>query len=115
MELNKIIEIQENFDSKHGWSSKEIKNIDLLIESLQDDTIGIVGELGEFANILKKIKREQYEDKERYFTERYNDLHEEIVDVFIYLIRIVSTLNIDLEKEYFRKIVFNIERFRKYE
>lgn len=52
MELNKIIEIQENFDSKHGWSSKEIKNIDLLIESLQDDTIGIVGELGEFANIL---------------------------------------------------------------
>lgn len=115
MEIKEIIKVQEKFDAEHGWSNKGIEDINLLIELLQDDVIGMVGELGEFANILKKIKREKCEDKDLYFNNSYNNLSEEIVDVFIYLIRIVSTLNIDLEKEYMKKKNVNKERFKKYE
>jgi len=115
VELGKIQEFQEKFDKAHGWCWSSPKDIHEKLSFLQYVTVALLGELGEFANILKKIVR------------NYNSLHidpdeksfemlkEELVDLFIYLLIAANILHMDLEKVYFKKMKFNEKRFKKYE
>ncbi|XUC94186.1 hypothetical protein IGJ12_001349 [Enterococcus sp. DIV0802b] len=109
------MEIQNEFDKKHGWSNSEAKTIAKKIDQLKDDIVGFTGEMGEFSNIVKKISREPSDEMDIFFENNIENMNEEIVDVFIYLLRIMITLDIDLEKEYLKKLEFNERRFKKFE
>jgi len=70
----------------------------------------LVGELGEFANTLKKVNRgdTSYQDARA-------NLEEELTDVFIYLMQIANQMGINLEDSYLRKLEKNRQRFKSYE
>ncbi|MGC8812575.1 MAG: dUTP diphosphatase [Candidatus Aenigmatarchaeota archaeon] len=113
MSLNEIAKFQREFDKKHGWdwskSSQEDK-----IKCLQYGTIALAGEVGEFANIVKKILREFNYSKEIPEKE-YEKLKEEIIDIFVYFIKLADQiLQLDIEKEYFKKMKVNEKRFIKF-
>ncbi len=116
MELNEIIKIQNDFDEKHGWLMTE-KNIQSYINYLSQDSIGLLGELGEFANHIKKLNIlvDHEEELSSTFEDIKSKLQGEIVDVFVYLVRLSTHLDMDLEKKYLEKLSFNAERFKKYE
>lgn len=116
MELNDIREKQRDFDARHKWlptdSPAEI------LKFLQEDTIGLCGEVGELAGIVKVLaleSRRSPNDLAAELSKRTPEFEDEVVDVFIYLIRIATYLNIDLEQCYLRKLSKNRERFRRYE
>ncbi|MEM5793706.1 MAG: MazG-like family protein [Candidatus Aenigmatarchaeota archaeon] len=113
MDLKEIAKFQREFDKKHGWdwskSSKEEK-----IKHLQYATIALAGEVGEFANTVKKILREFNFSREIPKGE-YEKLKEEIIDVFVYFIKIADQLlELDVEKEYLKKMEKNEKRFAKF-
>jgi NTP pyrophosphatase (non-canonical NTP hydrolase) len=113
MSLKEITKFQREFDKKHGWdwssSSQEDK-----IKNLQYGTIALAGEVGEFANTVKKILRE-FQVLNKISEKDYEKMKEELVDVFIYTIKLADQLlNFDLEKEYFKKMKLNEKRFKKF-
>ena len=86
MELRKVMELQHKFDKSHSgkfdWASKITeKNIDVLALLL----ICIMGELGEFSNIVKKVSRGDFS-----LESARNQLEDELADIFIYLIKICN-------------------------
>lgn len=111
MTLQELIELQKKFDGNHKgnfmWNSKVT---DSNIEILEFLLVSLAGELGETANIVKKIVRGDFK-----LEEKKEDLQEELADVFIYLLKLSYQLEIDLEKAYLEKMKKNQERFRKYE
>jgi NTP pyrophosphatase (non-canonical NTP hydrolase) len=71
-------------------------------------TVAMTGELGEFANLVKKVARGSMT-----MEEARQGLSEELTDVFIYMMNIVGILGIDLTREYNRKRQTNVRRFGK--
>ena len=110
MTLEKIKEYQKNFDDKYKGDIEFNETInDSNLEPLEHLIVCLLGELGEFANIVKKIKRGDFS-----LNEKKNELKEEYIDIFIYLIKISNQLNIDIEKEYFTKMKKNEKKFQKF-
>ncbi|KUO52225.1 MAG: hypothetical protein APF76_04075 [Desulfitibacter sp. BRH_c19] len=111
MDLKEIIKIQEEFDQNHSskfnWN-KKITNDNL--EMLEFILISMFGEIGETANLVKKIIRGDFK-----LDEKRSALSEEIADIFIYLIKLSNQLDIDLEQSYFNKLEKNRKRFQRYE
>lgn len=111
MEFKDLVELQKEFDKKHqstfNWSVPiDESNLDVLAFLL----ISLIGEVGEASNIVKKIIRGDFS-----FNEKKSALSEEFADVMIYLFKIAYQLNIDLEKEYLKKLEINKERFKIFE
>ncbi len=70
--------------------------------------IALVGEVGEFANLLKKgIRGDGDTNNEAY----HSLLAFELTDIFIYLMNIAGMMNVDLEKMYQVKREQNVGRF----
>lgn len=71
-------------------------------------TVAMFGEMGEFANIVKKIERGSLnlENPNVQF-----NLRDELADVLIYLLNLAGILNVDLLYAYGDKRVRNEERF----
>jgi len=110
MELNQILKMQSDFDATHSsrqsWNAPITKdNVELLEHLL----VCLIGEIGECANIAKKVVRGdcQYEDARP-------QLASELADSFIYLAKICNQANIDLEHEFFQRLDYNRQRFKKY-
>lgn len=118
MDISEIVALQKEFDENHGWSHNS-SSISEKIDFINKDIVGSVGEIGEFANLIKKLNllNNRFSDEElnEKFTELLPHLQEELIDAFIYLIRISSHLNMDIGKEYLRKYNLNKVRFEKYE
>lgn len=115
MELKQLVQMQRDFDERHGWNpDKTVPTA--VFRAVQDDVIGMLGELGEFANIVKKItleaKTSTDSDLAGTIGARHDRLSEELVDAFIYLVRLASHLGIDLEHAYLKKLRTNEERFK---
>jgi len=119
MELKELQEIQRNFDRKHGWETGTHLEKEKLLMCLQQDLIGLFGEAGEFANVLKRITlgchKRPPQDLNSLFSNSMGNLREEIVDTFIYLIRLADSLGVDLESEYLKKLQFNEIRHKEFE
>ncbi|GAU78540.1 hypothetical protein F3D3_3174 [Fusibacter sp. 3D3] len=79
-------------------------------EMLQFLVVCLAGEFGETANIIKKVIRGDFK-----LSEVKSQLSEEIIDIFIYVIKLAYQLNIDIENEFLAKHRKNTERFKKYE
>lgn len=111
MTLKELAAFQEDFDSRHEgyfrWNG-QITNEN--IEMLEFLIVSLTGEVGETANIVKKIAR-----GDCLWEEKKNELQEEIADIFIYLLKMSYQMDIDLEEAYLNKMKKNQERFRKYE
>lgn len=69
-------------------------------------TLGLIGEAGEVANLVKKVKRGDASWME--MTPRLGD---EMADVLIYLCDLAEVLGVDLAAEWAKKRAFNEERF----
>ena len=110
MDIKQIIALQTEFDKRHvsnepffvPISSANPKDLEHLV-------VCMLGELGEYANILKKIVRGDVT-----YSEAELLLNEELTDVFIYLIKIAGQTGLDLEKSYIEKLTKNEARFAKW-
>ncbi len=96
---------QEILADSRAWFGDEIAF------SLTDVALGLTGEAGEFADLIKKVMRGTHS-----LEEHGRDLALELVDVFIYVVKGAALLGIDLEQVYDYKRTYNAERFaRKYD
>ena len=110
MTLQEIIQYQKSFDSLHSSAFDwDTEITDENIEILEFLLLSITGELGEMANIVKKIRRGDF-----LLSQKKEELSEEMADIFIYLIKMSYQLNINIEEAYFKKMHKNFERFSHY-
>lgn len=114
MELKDLIAKQLEQDELHGfkWS---FDNDAELYSQVTKDLVGMLGEIGELANIVKKanIKIERDEVYNFDMSAARKDMGEELADTFIYLIRLAAMLNTDLETELLNKIEYNKKRYAR--
>lgn len=91
------------------WQIADERDLVLRLEFLSN---ALAGEVGEFANIVKKIaRRELYGGEGKGLGEAREELEEELIDVFIYIMTVAALLGFDLEKAYLAKLEKNKERF----
>src|SRR6056297_316386 len=118
MDLKDLIKKQKEFDKKHNWTLEE-NNLENILELVNKDLVGLYGEIGEFSNLIKKINLEMdggnIDTANKLYLEYENKLSEELIDAFIYIIRIATHLDIDITSTYLQKLNYNKERFKKYE
>jgi NTP pyrophosphatase (non-canonical NTP hydrolase) len=76
------------------------------LENLTLQTLGLVGESGEFAEIIKKVTRGDFS-----LEVKLDDLKEELIDVLYYWLHIAALLQMDIVEEYFAKRAINDRRF----
>jgi len=105
--MNEIIQALKSFDRKRAWNTYEREmSQEELIRTIHNLLVATMGELGEFANEVKKCHRDN----------TWNDaaLKEELTDTFIYLLKLSFTLNMDLKESFFAKLAKNEERFKHF-
>lgn len=108
--LKELSNLQISFDLGHKGKKPFFQKITAdNFEELEHLTVCLAGEVGEFANIVKKIRRGDFD-----FEEGKKNFEGELADVFIYLIKLASQLDIDLEEAFLKKREQNINRFKEY-
>lgn len=116
MELSALIRRQIERDRRRGFPV-EFSTEGEQIQQLMRDLVGLLGEVGEFANILKKV--ELGRTNPRYvapsLADAQSDLEEELADTAIYLFRLSEILKVDLEEAILTKIKANDQRYKKLE
>jgi NTP pyrophosphatase (non-canonical NTP hydrolase) len=112
MELSALIESQLSADIRRGFEA-EFDTDEQRVAQLEKDLVGLMGEVGEFANILKKIRlaatHAKYEGPS--LETAAPVLREELADAFIYLMRLSVILKADLEADVVQKMRANEHRY----
>lgn len=107
MTINEFFSKQRAFDSSYEilrkWSAKITYENPGVLEYL---VLAATGEMGEVANLTKKIIR-----GDAALEESREALTEEITDVFIYLLKLIDQLDIDIEKSYDEKMKRNAVKY----
>lgn len=116
MDFSAIIKRQIGSDERRGFPvSFETENQQY--DQLTHDLVGLMGEVGEFANELKKVglglANPRYEGPS--LKDVAPHLREELADAAIYLIRLSTGLGGDLEQDILSKMDVNDDRYRKLE
>lgn len=75
-------------------------------KDLMNITLGICGEAGEVADIVKKLGRGTMT-----LQAAVDEIKVELIDVLYYTLHLCHLLQIDIEMEYIKKSAFNDERF----
>ncbi len=114
MHLEDITKFQKEFDARHGWTDEFKEFDDKFFDRLQYAAIALPGEVGEFANMLKKIIREK-KLTGKVNSEYLASMKEELTDVFIYLIILSIILKVDIGEAYYGKMKRNEEKYRNFE
>lgn len=108
--INDLIERQRTFDRQHSGEIPFYIEIDEKNpQELEHLVVCLLGELGEFANLLKKVRRGDFA-----LASVKEELDEELVDVFIYLLKIASQFHVDLEAGYEKKMEKNAIKFQHF-
>ncbi|MEM1890321.1 MAG: MazG nucleotide pyrophosphohydrolase domain-containing protein [Pyrobaculum sp.] len=112
MDLAKAVEIQLQFSKEkfpRFWNIESEVDKALRLEYLSN---ALAGEVGEFANLVKKVVRGVVYGVGDFDLERAKSkLAEELIDVFIYTLTIAGLLEIDIEGEFIKKLEKNRKRF----
>lgn len=109
--LKSLQQFQENFDRSHRGRVPFFEELSSeSIEALEHSVVCLVGEVGEFANIVKKVRRGDFE-----YDAVSPDLAEELSDVFAYTLKLANMMGIDLSDAYLAKMEKNKQKFGKYE
>lgn len=116
MEIRELLEIQRRFDREHGWGTEKTE-LEERLKAMEKDLIGLLGEVGEVANCLKKVRLyvDAGRDAQKVYDNEAPHLREELIDAFIYLVRLLDLTETDLEKEYLAKLANNRERYSEFE
>lgn len=103
MNIQDLIKLQVEFDEAHGFNlSFNNSNEKYLL--ISKEIVGLVGEVGEFANIVKKINLSLDANEQISNLSILEDnLSEELIDTLVYLIRLSVLLNVDIPSEYLKK------------
>lgn len=113
MDLAALMKIQIMADEKRGFPVRFGGDRERVMQ-LMKDLVGLFGEIGEFANLIKKIEirlnHPAYDGPS--LAESRDQLSEEVIDSFIYLMRLAAILEIDLEVELLKKMQINQERYK---
>jgi len=105
MDLKEIFDLQRSFDRKRGWNLYEkCRTPAETIDFMEHFVLVTVEELGEVSRVRKQVLR----DKQGF---NVKALKQEMVDLFVYLIQACMALDMDLEKEYLRKMKESEGRF----
>lgn len=105
--MNEVAKALLEFDRQRNWNDyeKAVTETEKL-EVLNKQIVNLLGEFGEFANEVKKCRRDKvWKEKE---------LKEELADMYIFLLKMVFTLNMNLETETLQKIKINETRFKHF-
>lgn len=112
MELATLVEHQIARDRRRGFAVDFTSNADRYAQ-LSHDLVGLVGEIGEFANLLKKVglglTHPGYTGPS--LDEASPSLREELADAIIYIFRLSTILGGDLEADLLAKMKVNDERY----
>ncbi len=112
MNLSELMKMQMDFSREkfpQFWKIEDEKDLALRLEYL---TNALAGEVGEAANIVKKVVRSVvYNRGDLRLRDVREELEEELTDVFIYTLTIAGLLGLDLEKAFYRKLEVNKKRF----
>ena len=113
MELADLIRHQIERDRHRGFAVDFDSDRERL-DQLMRDLVGLLGEVGEFANLLKKVGLGQTTPGyvAPSLANASADLREELADAAIYLFRLATILGGNLEQDILRKIQINDERYR---
>ncbi len=113
MELRELQKIQKEFDLEYFPEFWRIEGYEDFLDRLEYLVVALAGEVGEFANIVKKMRRE-YMHLGLEERERLDQLREELIDIFIYTVITANLLEMDLEEWFRKKLSLNRERFDRY-
>jgi len=109
--IEELISLQKEFDGKHqSWFRWDEEISEKNIQVLEYLLLATLGELGEAANITKKVIRGDFS-----FAEAKERIGEEVIDVLIYALKLSYQLKLDVRSEYLKKMEKNKNRFQKYE
>ena len=115
MDLKDLVSSQRAFDKRHGWTPAP-NDPRAICSYMTKDLVGLLGEIGEFANLVKKL--DLIADDEAVLAKAMSDssdmLEDELIDTLIYVLRLASHLDVDLEAAYNRKRDINEQRFKKF-
>lgn len=116
MDLQTLLNMQRDFDQRHGWSLDTVPP-DRRLDMLEQEIIGLMGEVGELANLVKKARLDvdRFSTASEAFDQITSGMREELVDIFIYLLRLFGLTETDIAAEYGKKLKINIGRFKKFE
>jgi NTP pyrophosphatase (non-canonical NTP hydrolase) len=116
MDLAALMKTQIAGDEKRGFPVRFGDDRERVMQ-LMKDLVGLFGEIGEFSNLIKKIgiKLDHPAYDGPSLSESRDRLREEVVDSFIYLMRLAAILETDLEAELLKKIQNNVERYKPLE
>ena len=114
MNLEALIGMQVSADRQHGFPL-DFENDEARLTQIERDLVGMFGEAGEFANLLKKVRLSAEHDEYSgpHFREALADLRSELADTAIYLMRLSVMLECDLEAEILAKMKLNDGRYQK--
>jgi NTP pyrophosphatase (non-canonical NTP hydrolase) len=105
LELKQFLKIQRDFDRKLGWNTyEECRTPEDKLNFMEHFVLVTVEELGE----ISRVRKQYYRDKQSLAVE---ELTHELMDIFVYFMQACMALNIDLEKEYLKKVEYNEKRF----
>ncbi|GFE76891.1 hypothetical protein [Novosphingobium sp. TCA1] len=114
MDLSKLIERQLAADRRRGFLL-DFKTDTGRLRQIEEDLIGLFGEVGEFANLIKKIRLAH--DHPDYVGPALEDesqsLRMELADAAIYIIRLSELLGGNLEADILSKMDINDGRYGK--
>lgn len=103
--MKEIIERLQTFDKAHGWDNYANLETELeKIEALERNIVHLLGEFGEFANEVKKARRDG--------TFHIDTFREEWVDMFTFMLKLSFVLDMDIEMEWNKKMDYNDQRFK---
>lgn len=114
MELNQLVDMQVKLDESNGFPVTFLDSKERY-DQLSKDLVGLFGEIGEFANVVKKIniKLARPDEYELDLGKAQEALQEELVDSLIYIIRVSAILGMNLEEAVLQKIRLNSARYAK--
>jgi len=107
LELKQFFEVQKEFDRKLGWNAYEnCRTPEEALKFMEHFVLVMVEELGE----ISRVRKQYYRDKQMF---TFEQLKEELVDIFVYFMQACMALNMDLEKDYLAKVKDNEKRFTR--
>lgn len=115
MDLEALIDMQVSADRQHGFPL-DFEDDEARLTQIERDLVGLFGEVGEFANLLKKVRLSAIHDEYNgpQFRGALADLRSELADTAIYLMRLSILLECNLEAEILTKMKFNDGRYQKF-
>lgn len=113
MQLLELIQFQIQADERRGFPVRFENDLERH-DQLMRDLVGLVSEVGEFADSLKRVglaaSTKGYRGPN--LSDATPQLRSELADISIYVFRLMEILEGDLEDEILKKMKINQERYK---